>query len=162
MSCSAFGIDVFTMQTAGLAAATGCLFASQAIWIIILDYVNACQDTIDDIKVGVRSTAVCYQFTFTFIFVLNTAQGPLMVTAGLLGGMSPIYFIVACGGNAAMLTAIAKTINRARPGICASRFLRGSILVGRTTVLGLFGEYFMRIEDRKTKERNVVSIKNDG
>ena len=152
MSCSAFGLDPVTIQTSGLAAAATCLFASQAIWIITLDYVNACQDTVDDIKAGVRSMAVRYQNTFTFISVLSTAQVSLMVAAGLLGGMSPIYFIVACGGNAGMLTAMATTVNRARPDICAWWFLRGSILVGGTTVVGLFTEYLSRLEDESTRE----------
>lgn len=159
MSCAAFGIDPITMQTGGIAAAATCLFASQAIWIITLDYVNACQDTVDDIKAGVRSMAVRYQNTFAFISVLSTAQVSLMVAAGLLGGMSPIYFIVACGGNAVMLTAMATTVNRARPDVCAWWFLRGSILVGGTTVVGLFGEYFSRLKDKNIEDPSMTSEK---
>ncbi|MCJ1263256.1 Para-hydroxybenzoate--polyprenyltransferase, mitochondrial precursor (PHB:polyprenyltransferase) [Lobaria immixta] len=157
MSCSAIGIDPMTMQTGGIAAATTCLFVSQAIWIITLDYVNACQDTVDDIKAGVRSMAVRYQNTFAFISVLSTTQVSLMVAAGLLGGMSPIYFIVACGGNTVMLVAMASTVNRSRPDVCAWWFLRGSILVGGTTVVGLFGEYFSRFNDKNTGEPSMIS-----
>ena len=148
MSCSAFGLD--PLQSTMLAPATMCLFASQAIWIVMLDYVNACQDTMDDVKAGVRSMAVRYRNTSAFISVLSAAQVACLVGAGILGGMSPVYFIVACGGNAVMLATMARTVDRARPKLCAWWFLRGSILVGGTTVVGLFGEYMMRLwtEDR--------------
>lgn len=156
MSCSAFGLDPFTIQIASASTATACLFASQAIWIIMLDYVNACQDTVDDIKAGVRSMAVRYQNTFGFISTLSSMQVSLMVGAGYLAGLSPVYFIIACGGNAAMLATMAMTVKRTRPDICAWWFLRGSILVGGTTVVGLFGEYFMRSrEDESPLSRSV-------
>lgn len=144
MSCSAFGIDPFTVQNATVASPTACLFASQGVWIVMLDYVNACQDTADDIKAGVRSMAVKYQDTFVFIFTLSAAQAGLMIAAGILSGLSPVYFVVACGGNAVMLAAMAKTVKRSRPDMCAWWSLRGSILAGGTTVVGLFGEYIMR------------------
>ena len=159
MSCSAFGFDLFTLQNAGLTTAVSCLFASQAVWIVMLDYVNACQDTVDDIKAGVRSMAVRYQNTFAFISVLSVVQISLMVTAGIFGGMSPIYFTIACGGNAAMLATMAKTVNRARPDLCAWWFLRGSILVGGTTVVGLFGEYFMKLRNPKMHQQDILEEK---
>ncbi|KAH8594382.1 UbiA prenyltransferase family, partial [Bisporella sp. PMI_857] len=144
MSCSALGIDPFTAQSNAIAAASACLMSSNALWLIMLDYVNACQDSLDDVKAGVRSMAVRYQNTEAFISVLGTAQVSLMVAAGYLAGMTPIYYVIACGGNAAMLVAMARTVTRARPDICAWWFLRGSILVGGTTVLGLLGEYMMK------------------
>ena len=154
MSCSSFGLDIFTMQNAALTSASACLFASQAVWIIMLDYVNACQDTADDVKAGVRSMAVRYQNTSAFLTVLSVAQVALMTAAGLLGGMSPVYFTTACGGNAVILAAMVKTVDRARSDICAWWFLRGSILVGGTTVIGLFGEYFMKL--RIERQGNLV------
>ena len=125
----------------------------------MLDYVNACQDTADDVKAGVRSMAVRYSNTFAFISVLSTAQVLCLIAAGVLGGMSPVYFVVACGGNAAMLATMAKTVDRARPKLCAWWFLRGSILVGGATVTGLFGEYLMRLWNEEGREDMVVGVK---
>jgi len=153
MSAAAFGLNPLAMVDPAVSAATGMLFASQAIWIIMLDYVNACQDTLDDIKAGVRSMAVRYQNTVGFISTFSAAQIGLMVGAGLLSGMSPVYFTVACGGNAVMLAAMAKTVDRAKPKVCAWWFLRGSILVGGCTVAGLFAEYLTRL----SKEEKIES-----
>lgn len=80
MSCSALGVDAFTAPTT-VAGATLCFSASNMLWIIILDYVNACQDTKDDIKAGVRSMAVWYQITTAFIPVLSSLQLSLMIEA---------------------------------------------------------------------------------
>ena len=141
MSCSTLGVDPFTTQDGTIALATCSLMASNALWLIMLDYVNACQDTMDDVKAGVRSMAVKYRNTVAFISTLSTAQVSLMVTAGYLAGLSPIYYIVSCGGSFALLAYMAKTVDRKKPKTCAWWFLNGSILVGGATVAGLFGEY---------------------
>jgi len=88
MSCSALGVDPFTAQSAAVAGATACLVASNAMWFIMLDYVNACQDTTDDIKAGVRSVAIRYLNTTTFISTLGTAQLGLMAHTGGIGADS--------------------------------------------------------------------------
>ncbi|KAL9615975.1 MAG: hypothetical protein Q9160_009099 [Pyrenula sp. 1 TL-2023] len=141
MSCSALGVDPFTVQDSATAAATACLVASNAIWIVMLDYVNACQDTKDDIKAGVRSMAVRYKNTKAFYATLGTAQVGLMAAAGVMAGLSPVYFAGACGGNALFIALMARTATRDRPDRCAWWFLRGSILVGGTTAAALFAEY---------------------
>ncbi|KAI4154614.1 MAG: hypothetical protein LQ340_001560 [Diploschistes diacapsis] len=141
MSCSALGVDPFTVQQGTMAAATWSLVASNALWLMMLDYVNACQDTIDDLKAGVRSMAVRYQNTAKFITVLGIAQTSLMLTAGYLAGLGPIYFIISCGGNASFIAWMAQTVDRTRPETCAWWFKNGSLIVGGVSVAGLFGEY---------------------
>ena len=150
MSCSAVGVDPFTAQSAAIAGATSCLVTSNALWSIMLDYINACQDTTDDIKAGVRSMAVKYQKITAFVTVLGTAQVSLMVATGFLADLSPTYFVVACGGNAVLLAVMANTASRKRLDICAWWFLNGNLLVGGTTVAGLFGEYFKKLSDAKS------------
>lgn len=151
MACSALGVDAFTMPTA-VAGATSCLIASNMLWIIMLDYVNACQDSTDDIKAGVRSMAVRYQNTTAFISVLSTLQVSLLISTGILADLSSTYFTVACGGNAVLLALMAATVNRKRPDICAWWFLRGSLLVGGATVLGLSCEYLKILTNETTSE----------
>lgn len=154
MSCSALDVDVFTASSA-MTGATSCLIASNMVWIIILDYVNACQDSTDDVKAGVRSMAVRYQNTTAFISVLSTFQVSLMIATGVLADLSSTYFTVACGGNAVLLTLMAATVNRKHPDICAWWFLRGSLLVGGATVLGLFGEYLKKLTYENNSEAPV-------
>ena len=143
MACSAFGLEIFSKSRPFLSIA--CLFGSQAVWIVLLDYVNACQDTNDDVKAGVRSMAVRYRSTSAFIGTLGTLQVCLIAITGLSSGLSLVYVLIACGGNAAMLLWMAKTVDRSRPETCAWWFLHGSILVQGATVMGLFAEYLSRV-----------------
>ncbi|KAI0535366.1 UbiA prenyltransferase family-domain-containing protein [Xylaria digitata] len=139
MSAAAIGVDPFI--TPATAAATASLFMSHYIWTTIFDYVNACQDTADDIKAGVRSMAVLYQNTDAFITVMGAAQVGCLIATGVLAGFSPIYFIGAAGGNALWLAAMVKTVKRSRPDICGWWFAWGGLLVSGTTVLALLAEY---------------------
>ncbi|KAI0968681.1 UbiA prenyltransferase family-domain-containing protein [Xylaria arbuscula] len=139
MSAAAIGVDPFV--TLATTAATASLFMSHYIWTTIFDYVNACQDTADDIKAGVRSMAVLYQNTDAFISVMGAAQVGCLIATGVLAGFSPIYFIGAAGGNALWLAAMVKTVKRSRPDICGWWFAWGGLLVSGTTVLALLAEY---------------------
>ncbi|KAI1164542.1 UbiA prenyltransferase family-domain-containing protein [Nemania serpens] len=139
MAAAAIGVDPFV--TPATAAATASLFMSHYIWTTIFDYVNACQDTADDIKAGVRSMAVLYQNTDAFISVMGAAQVACLVATGVLAGFSPIYFIGAAGGNALWLAAMVKTVKRSRPDICGWWFSWGGLLVSGTTALALLAEY---------------------
>ncbi|KAK5636775.1 hypothetical protein RRF57_012487 [Xylaria bambusicola] len=139
MSAAAIGVDPFV--TPATAAATASLFMSHYIWTTIFDYVNACQDTADDIKAGVRSMAVRYQSTEAFISIMGAAQVGCLIATGVLAGFSPVYFIGAAGGNALWLFAMFKTVKRSRPDICGWWFAWGGLLVSGTTALALLAEY---------------------
>ena len=141
--CSALGVDLFTVPH--LSVLPPCRVASNALWLIMLDYVNTCQDATDEMKAGVRSMAVRYQNTTAFISVLGTAQVSLMVATGVLANLSPVYFIIACGGNAVLLALMAKTVDRRCPDTCACWFLNGSLLIGGATVAGFFSEYLKNL-----------------
>ncbi|KAI1360885.1 UbiA prenyltransferase family-domain-containing protein [Xylaria arbuscula] len=146
MSAAAIGVDPFA--TPAMAAATVSLFMSHYIWTTIFDYVNACQDTADDIKAGVRSMAVRYQNTDAFISAMGAAQVGCLIATGVLAGFSPVYFIGAAGGNALWLAAMVKTVKRSRPDICGWWFAWGGLLVSGTTTLALLAEYISNSEKR--------------
>ena len=141
MAAASVGVDPFHMSSPELAGATAALFMSHYIWTTIFDYVNACQDTADDIKAGVRSMAVRYQNTDAFISTLGAAQVGCLALTGVLAGFSPVYFIGAVGGNAAWIISMVKTVKRSRPDVCAWWFSWGGLLVSGTTAAALFAEY---------------------
>ncbi|GAP93090.1 putative 4-hydroxybenzoate polyprenyl transferase [Rosellinia necatrix] len=149
MAAAAIGVDPFIAPAT--AAATASLFMSHYIWTTIFDYVNACQDTADDIKAGVRSMAVLYQNTDAFISAMGAAQVGCLIATGVLAGFSPIYFIGAAGGNALWLAAMVKTVKRSRPDICGWWFSWGGLLVSGTTVLALLAEYFSTVVDQQVE-----------
>jgi 4-hydroxybenzoate polyprenyltransferase len=148
MAAAAVGVDPFHLPTPELAAATASLALSHYIWTTIFDYVNACQDTADDVKAGVRSMAVRYQNTNVFIANLGAVQVACLVATGVLANFSPVYMIGAAGGNALWLAAMIKTVKRTRPDICAWWFSWGGLLVSGTTALALFAEYFYQLQAR--------------
>lgn len=148
MAIAAIGVDPFHMPTSAFTGATASLFLSHYIWTTIFDYVNACQDTTDDLKAGVRSMAVRYQNTAAFISILGTAQVGCLAITGVLAGFSPVYFISAVGGNIAWLGCMVKTVKRSRPKTCAWWFSWGGLLVSGTTTLALLAEYAYKEENR--------------
>ncbi|KAI1764514.1 UbiA prenyltransferase family-domain-containing protein [Hypoxylon sp. FL1150] len=152
MAAAAVGLDLWNMPTWALTGATASLTLSHYIWTTIFDYVNACQDTADDVKAGVRSMAVRYQNTDIFISVLGAAQVGCLAATGVLAGFSPIYFAGAAGGNALWLTVMVKTVKRSRPDICAWWFSWGGLLVSGTTVLALMAEYYFKIRSKPELE----------
>ena len=70
-----------------------------ASWTIVYDTMYAYQDREDDIKVGIKSTAVLFGswikpilVTFAGLFVL------CMIIAGYINQQRSAYFIISCGG----------------------------------------------------------------
>jgi len=141
MAAASTGLNPFDTSSLAMAGATICLTASHYIWTIIFDYVNACQDTADDIKAGVRSMAVRYQNTSVFITALGSAQVACLTLTGILARFSPIYFLFSACGNTICLAAMVKTVKRSRPDICGWWFSWGGLIVNGTTALGLIAEY---------------------
>lgn len=117
MAAASVGLKPLDTSSLLLVGATASLTASHYIWTIIFDYVNACQDTADDIQAGVRSMAVRYQDTDAFITTLGTAQVACLLLAGILAEFSPAYFILAVGGNAICLVSDLIPDSRQHPHI---------------------------------------------
>ncbi|OCH93182.1 UbiA prenyltransferase [Obba rivulosa] len=76
-------------------------FFGTVCWTIVYDTMYACQDRQDDIRTGVKSTAVLFGgyvrsilSAFAVIFVF------CMAFAGYLNHQGPAFFIISCGGAA--------------------------------------------------------------
>lgn len=106
MAAASTGLDPFDTSSLPTIGATFSLAASHYIWTIIFDYVNACQDTADDIKAGVRSMAVRYYNTSALITTLGIAQVACLTLTGILAEFSLVYFLFAAVGNALWLVGI--------------------------------------------------------
>ncbi|KAG8169997.1 hypothetical protein KVR01_000742 [Diaporthe batatas] len=147
MAAASVGLKPLDTSSLAIVGATASLTASHYIWTVIFDYVNACQDTSDDIRAGVRSMAVRYHDTDAFITTLGTAQVACLLLTGILAGFSLAYFVLAVGGNAICLMAMVKTVSRSRSDICGWWFAWGGLLVSGTTAMGLLAEYYCRFCD---------------
>ena len=87
-----------------------------------LDTVYACQDIKDDVKMGVRSTAILFGSWIRPLLVLCGLMFVTMLAiAGYLNGQGPSYFIVSVGGTALHLFWQYMTVDLDIPKSCWSK-----------------------------------------
>ena len=88
-----------------------------------LDTVYACQDIKDDVKMGVRSTAILFGAWIRPLLVLCGLMFVTMLAiAGHLNGQGPAYFIVSVGGTVIHLFWQYMTVDLDMPKSCWSEF----------------------------------------
>eukprot|EP00871_Galdieria_phlegrea_P005972 jgi/Galph1/862/GphlegSOOS_G5665.1 len=77
-----------------------CLYSSGILWTLIYDTIYAHQDKTDDLKVGIRSTAIYFgKNTRRWLSGFAIAHSGLLVSTGLLTGQSwPFYAAITLGG----------------------------------------------------------------
>lgn len=142
MCCDALEVNPFSAR---LYAPTLSLFTANILWTVIYDTIYAHQDLKDDIRAGVKSMAVQYtDSTKRLTSTLGIIQIMMLILTGWQAGLSPIYFVVTCGGTAAVLAFMIMKVSLDQPASCAWWFRHGLLFVGGSTAVGLFGEYFVR------------------
>jgi 4-hydroxybenzoate polyprenyltransferase len=114
-------------------------------WTMLYDTIYACQDMKDDVKMGVRSTALLFGsrirpllISCAVIFVA------MLIQAGIMNGQGPAYFILSVGGTAAHLVWQFATVDLEDPQSCGINFQRNGHL-GWTVWGGLVIDYLFCI-----------------
>ncbi|KAF8879829.1 UbiA prenyltransferase family-domain-containing protein [Infundibulicybe gibba] len=114
-------------------------------WTMLYDTVYACQDLKDDVKVGVRSTAILFG---SWVRPLLVACGITFVSAfaisGYLNNQGPIYFLISIGGTAVHLMWQFKTVDLDIPQSCWLNFKRNGQL-GWIVWAGLMIDYLIKL-----------------
>ena len=88
-----------------------------------IDTVYACQDIKDDVKMGVRSTAILFGSWIRPLLVLcGLVFVTMLAIAGYLNGQGPAYFLVSVGGTAIHLLWQYMTVDLNVPKSCWSEF----------------------------------------
>ena len=142
MSCAALNVDPISSQRI---LPTMSLFVANILWTMIYDTIYAHQDIRDDIKAGVKSMAIRFSdSTKKLAAILATVQIALLLCAGWGAGLSPIYFVFACGGTASALSIMIAQVDLKQPSSCAWFFQRGFWYVGGSIVTGFAVEYMIR------------------
>ncbi|KAJ7594238.1 UbiA prenyltransferase family-domain-containing protein [Mycena floridula] len=73
-------------------------------WTMVYDTIYACQDIKDDVKVGVRSTAILFGNWIRPLLIACAATFVAMLTiAGYLNGHGIVYFVISVAGTACFL-----------------------------------------------------------
>ena len=143
MSCAALDVDPISNHHI---VPTMSLFVANILWTMIYDTVYAHQDIRDDIKAGVKGMAVRFaNSTKELATTLAIMQVALLFSVGWQTGLSPAYFISACGGTAVALGSMIARVDLKQPSSCAWFFHRGFWYVGGSIIMGFVAEYMGRV-----------------
>ncbi|KAJ3719496.1 UbiA prenyltransferase family-domain-containing protein [Lentinula raphanica] len=115
-------------------------------WTMLYDTVYACQDIEDDVKMGIRSTAILFG---SYIRPLLIACGCCFVVlfcgAGILNGQGPAFYVLSVGGMLLHLIRQWWTVDLDRPKSCSENFESNGQL-GWIIWIGLVVDYAISIK----------------
>ncbi|KAF9045180.1 UbiA prenyltransferase family [Panaeolus papilionaceus] len=115
-------------------------------WTMLYDTIYACQDIRDDVKAGVRSTAILFGEWIRPLLVLCGAIFlQMLIVVGYLNGHGPIYYVITVGGTALHLGMQCKTVNLTDPNSCWRNFNYNGRL-GFLIWAGLLMDYHNHLE----------------
>ncbi|KAH9974430.1 4-hydroxybenzoate polyprenyl transferase [Lactifluus volemus] len=110
------------------------------------DTIYACQDRKDDVKVGVKSTAVMLgDFVRPFTFSCAVLFVSTLAYAGILNKQTPYFFYVTIGGTSLHLIWQYITVDLNSPDSCGLNFIRNGHM-GWVTWAGLMIDYLVKID----------------
>ncbi|KAJ7057192.1 4-hydroxybenzoate polyprenyl transferase [Mycena amicta] len=111
-------------------------------WTIWYDTIYACQDKKDDVKAGVKSTALLFGNSIKVVlaFFASLMLGALAV-AGILNGHQLPYFTLSVGGGAVYLGVQLYTFNPNSPKSCWAAFHRNGFNLGGLIWAGFLADY---------------------
>ncbi len=118
------------------------LFISAIIWALIYDTQYAMVDREDDLKIGVKSTAILFgRYDNLIIGLLQLLMLALLVQVGVMAGLGWVYYLGLLVGAA--LFVYQQWLTRERqPKACFDAFLNNN-LFGMAIFLGLVFDYLL-------------------
>ncbi|MCU7922653.1 MAG: 4-hydroxybenzoate octaprenyltransferase [Candidatus Thiodiazotropha sp. (ex Dulcina madagascariensis)] len=140
---AAFGWAVpmaFMALTESIPPVAWLLFVSALIWALIYDTQYAMVDREDDLRIGVKSSAILFgRYDNLIIGVLQVVMIGLLLQIGVMVGLGGLYYLGLSGGAA--LFVYQQWLTRGRePKACFDAFLNNN-LFGMVTFIGLMLDY---------------------
>jgi 4-hydroxybenzoate polyprenyltransferase len=144
---AAFGWAVpmaFMAVSETLPPVTWVLFGATLLWALIYDTQYAMVDREDDLKIGVKSTAILFgRYDLLIIGLLQLLMLGLLILTGLISGRGWLYFLGVLAG--AGFFVYQQLISRSRdPRACFEAFLNNNHF-GMVVFLGLLLDYALFI-----------------
>jgi 4-hydroxybenzoate polyprenyltransferase len=143
---AAFGWSVpmsFAAETGGVPRLAWLMWLAVVVWAVIYDTMYAMADREDDLRIGVKSTAIL--FGTADVFMVSLLMIVLMLALALIGRMAalgPWYFAGLLGATALLLYE-RRLISDRDPAHCFRAFLH-SHLVGGMVFIGIALDYTFR------------------
>jgi 4-hydroxybenzoate polyprenyltransferase len=143
---AAFGWSIpmaFAAETGSVPQLAWLMWLSVIVWAVIYDTMYAMADRADDLRIGVKSTAILFGTADVLIVsVLMIALVLALALVGQVAGLGPWYFASLAVAGALLLRQRA-LIRRREPALCFKAFLE-SHLVGAAVFAGIALDYFFR------------------
>lgn len=125
----AFGWSIpmgFAAQTGTVPAIAWVLFVANVFWTIAYDTLYAMADRADDLKIGVKSTAILFgRFDLLIVSVLYAAALGCLTVLGWVSHYGAGYYLV-LGLAAVLATLIVRGAIRRTPSVCMQAFKRNN------------------------------------
>ncbi|KAI1413418.1 prenyltransferase [Hypoxylon sp. FL1857] len=119
-----------------------CLLFASIIWTTIYDTIYAYQDIEDDVKIGVKSTAVLFRsYTKVLLWVLIFLLGACLLLYGEITQMGATYYVVTIGGCLSSLSAMVANVELKNDASCWWWFSCGFWFTGISITIGLLARY---------------------
>jgi 4-hydroxybenzoate polyprenyltransferase len=143
----AFGWAVpmaYAAQTGELSRTTWLLYAATVLWAVAYDTIYAMVDREDDLKVGVKSTAIL--FGDADRAMVGFIQLLLLITLVLIGQQLHLGFIyfLSLGASATLFAYQHYLIRTREPELCMKAFLNNN-WAGLVILAGLAGHYLLAV-----------------
>jgi len=117
----------FAAQTGSVPAIAWLLFIANLFWTVAYDTLYAMADREDDLKVGVKSTAVLFgRFDLMVVSVLYVATLATLSLIGVLQGFGLLYFIALSLAAISAVWIVLSARDR-NPAHCVRAFLRNNV-----------------------------------
>ena len=140
---AAFGWAVpmaFTALQEQIPAVAWVLFTATVIWALIYDTMYAMVDRDDDLRVGIKSTAILFgRFDRLLIGMLQVVMLVLLWQVGQMAGRG-VFFVLGLAG-ASVLFVFQQWLIRGRDRAACFRAFLNNHYVGMTVFIGLFADY---------------------
>ncbi|KAF9586221.1 Para-hydroxybenzoate--polyprenyltransferase, mitochondrial precursor (PHB:polyprenyltransferase) [Lunasporangiospora selenospora] len=121
------------------------LYASGVCWTLVYDTIYAHQDKRDDVKVGVKSTALRFgEKTPEFLAAFSTGMVSMLALAGYMNDQGPLFYALSVGGAAAHLAWQLRTVDYEKPADCWSKFASNK-WTGALVFSGIAGDYLLQM-----------------
>jgi 4-hydroxybenzoate polyprenyltransferase len=143
---AAFGWSIpmaFAAQTGAIPRLAWLMWLAVVIWAVIYDTMYAMADRADDLRIGVKSTAIL--FGSADVFIVSLLMITLVLALALIGQMAalgPWYFASLLAAGALLLQQRALIADR-DPARCFQAFLK-SHLVGAAVFAGIVLDFTFR------------------
>ncbi|KAI1735300.1 prenyltransferase [Xylaria scruposa] len=140
VGCAAAGVEEPWRDMGAL-----CLVQATILWTVTYDTIYAHQDIADDIRIGVKSTAVLFgSYTKIMLWAVVGLKGVSLVAYGWLTTLGVGYYVITVVGSLASLSVMVSCVKLDDQSSCWWWFSCGFWFVGLSITCGLLVEYVLQ------------------